>query len=282
LYFVEFDFFNSFKNALSDIAKLNRIIKRFKEILSPRVVDLHYSSFNVAISTDTVQSVEYGMFKEWQIVILDKFKEEVIEIDLGSELVLRNIAEKYPLEARKSIFSPIIDIINDKNYNLKITDHKKRIVKRFSSIDKAKADIILARKAIPEDKGENRKLVSLIVQISDREDINRIGKRELQTGLLFTQEVSEFPFIFEEIKADNIRLVLRVPLECNIKLENNTYHLSIPKFDISVKADNLEDGKGRIQRQCIAYYRDFLDNPQEYDNVIAENILSIVEREEKL
>jgi hypothetical protein len=280
--FIEYDFFNSFKDSISDGSKLFKLIKQFKEILAPRVVDLQFSSFKVALSADTIQSVDSSIYKSWQSGILEKYKDEVIEVDLNSESVLRSIAERYSIEARKSIYSPIVEIINDKNYKLKISDQKRKVIKRFNPINKKQEEILIPKEQVLEEKKGNKILLSLIVEVSDKEDIKQIGKRELQSGLLFTQEVKEFPIRFETMETASLKIFFRKSIECDIRLEGNIYYLSITDFPVKSEAKIIEDGKKLIQHKFIEFYLDFLENPQNFEKGLVEKLNSVVEKFIKL
>ncbi len=280
--FIEYDFYNSFKNSISDILKIQKIIKQFKEILTPRVVDLQFSSFKVALSADTIQSVESNKFKQWQSAILDKYKDEVIETDLNSEDVLHSIAERYPLEARKNIYSPIVEIINDKNFNLKISDHKRKLIKKFNPINKKQEEILIPKEKIIDETKENKILLNLIVEVSDKEDINQIGKRELQTGLLFTQEVDEFHIGFETMETATAKVSFRKPVECDIRLKNNIYYFSILDFPVKYESKVMEDGKRMIQSKFIEFYLDVQENPQNFEKDLTYRLNSVIDRFIKL
>lgn len=276
--FIEYDFFNTYKDSISDVTKINRIIRQFKEILSPRVVDLQYHSFKVALSADTIQSVDQNIYKKWQSEILDKYKDEVIEVDLNSDTVLRSIADKYPVEARKSIYTPIIDIINDKNYKINISDHKRRVIKRFKPLSKTQEEIILPKETVLEIEERKKILLNLIVEVSDKDDLKQMGKRELQTGLLFTQEVKEVHITFDNMESSSTKIYFRRPIGCDILLENNTYYISIPDFKVKAEAKGIYDGKKLIQKEFIDLYMDTIKNPENYDKDLVDKLNACIEK----
>ena len=83
--FVEEDFLTIFKDQISDSDTLRRTIQQFKQELSPRIVELEYGSFKVGISTDVLSKIESERYNQWQKIILQKYKSEVVDIDYSNE-----------------------------------------------------------------------------------------------------------------------------------------------------------------------------------------------------
>lgn len=277
LYFIEFDFYESFKTTISDVKRLKSIINQFKDILSPRVVDLKFSSFKVAISADTFKSVDNSEYKDWQRTILEKYKDDVIEVDYDSEVRINEIVTKYPETVRRNIYSPIIEIINDKKYNLNISDHKRRYVKTYKSIKKKNEEILIPKPLIIDDEGhEKRKLVNLIIELSDKEDITNLGKREIQHGLLFSQEIKKFPFGLKEIRFSNIFIDLKYPIICEFHLENNYYYISNIELEIEVKAENYNDAVIQFNKVFVELYLNLLDDNSELNKSIRDKLFSLI------
>ncbi|SFE98218.1 hypothetical protein SAMN05518672_113144 [Chitinophaga sp. CF118] len=256
LNFMEEDFFKTYRETITDFSRLKKIISQFKEILEPRVVYLQYSSFKVGLSTDSIKTLDQvSSYKEWQKSILDKYRNEVIDVNYNSEEELRNINKNYSEEARRKIFSPIIEILNDKDYHLTVTDQKHRFKRSFvGKISKEKQDILLPPK-IEEETFEKKKLYSIVIEATEGEDFTKIKGKALQTGLLFSQELEkvEYPLNYA------ISLGHRLKFKNQIKFwyyidSQNLYHAESEEFGIFIVAYSKEQIIKMFQDELIHLY----------------------------
>lgn len=260
--FVEEDFFQSFKSEVPDFDKLKKIISRFKEVLSPRIVGLEYSSFKVAISTDQLQQVESDRYRVWQRSILEKYRYEVVDIDYTSDDSLNNIAEKYSEDARRKIFAPYLDLLNDKNIKIEVTDFKKTFKRQYYSVSKEKQKIIIPQRDISSTKTEKKKLYSAVIELTEGQDISKISKKNLQSGLLFSEEVSEANINITDIHVDDTITKLKKPLYLALTNNNYVYHAENKEFGISVDSESKLTLYDKIYREFITQYKLSINNDE--------------------
>ncbi len=275
--FLEFDFFETFKNTISDVKRLNKILNKFKDVLAPRIVDLEYSSFMVAISTDTIKIVESGKFKPWQRSVLNKYKSEVVEIDYNSEKTIKDLNFKYPSEFIKAVHLPIIDIINDKKYQLTINDFKNRYKKTYRGEIPQKNIKMLLPSVVPElEQIEKKRLVNVLFELSENDDLKNIRKKDLQTGILFSQEVKKYKFPLERIEGKNIRITLKRPIFGEFFIENNLLNLSNVDFNIHVTSENPEEILLKFNSEFIKSYIEIIETPSEKRKEFQNHIISFI------
>lgn len=277
--FVEEDFFQSFKYEISDFDRLKKIISQFKEVLSPRIVELEYSSFKVAISTDQLQQVESDKYKTWQKNILEKYRYEVVDIDYTSDDSLNIIAERYSEDARRKIFAPYLDLLNDKNIKIEVTDFKKTFKRQYHSMSKEKQKIIIPQRDISLKETEKKKLYSVVIELTEGQDISKISKRNLQSGLLFSEEVSEANININHIHIDDTIINLKKPLSLALKNDNSIYHAENKEFGIVVDSESKLTLYDKIYREFIRQYR-LSDNNIEMRNKFEDIIFSFNQENE--
>lgn len=278
--FVEEDFFQSYKSEINDFDRLKKIIGQFKEILSPRIVELEYSSFKVAISTDQLQQIESNKYKDWQKNILEKYRHEVVDIDYTSDNSLNIIAERYSEGARKKIFVPYIDLLNDKNIKIEVTNFKKTFKRQYHTISKEKQKIIIPQRNIESIETEKKKLYSVVIELTEGQEISKISKKNLQSGLLFSQEVSEAYINFTHIHIDGIIINLKKPLDLALTNKNFIYHAENKEFGISVDSESKLTLYNKIYREFIKQYN-LSNNNKEMKNKF-DAIISSFHQENEL
>ena len=277
--FVEEDFFQSFKSEISDFDRLKKIIGQFKEVLSPRIVELEYSSFKVAISTDQLQQVESDKYRTWQKSILEKYRYEVVDIDYSSDDSLNTIAKRYSEDARRKIFAPYLDLLNDKNIKIEVTNFKKTFKRQYYSVPKEKQRIIIPQRDILSTETEKKKLYSVVIELTEGQDISKISKKNLQSGLLFSQEVSKADINITNIHIDGFNISLKKPLYLALTNDNSIYHAENKEFGIFVNSESNSTLYDKIYREFIRQYR-FSINNDEMKNKFEDIIFSFNQENE--
>lgn len=258
LNFVEVDFFQSFSATTADYNLLKKTVAKLKEFLIPRIVQLEYSSFKVGISTDNLHAVN-NKYSDWQANILEKYKHEVVEIDYNSSETLKEISKKYEEEDRRKIFSPYISILNDKLYNIEVTNFKRSFIKTYSTVSKGNIEIIIPKKSIEEEK-VGKKLYNVVIEVSENQDLTKIGKHTFNEGLLFSQEVDEVEMSVNEIKTDQHIVILKRPLKYIFSTHNSNYIVESKEFEIGVQAEDKDLVIKLFNKKFIENYFNLQEN----------------------
>jgi hypothetical protein len=216
LKYVEFRFYEGYKDTIPDLKRLKRIVTQFKDILQPRVVDLSYSSFKVALSSDTINNItESDSYKEWQNTILERYRNDVIDVDYASSQDISIINETFPVSVRKEIFGPIISIINDEQYQLEVVDYHRTFKRKFSKVSTHYRDLLLPKQMPEEPQDEIRRLYTYVIEGPEGgPDKVKLNTKLLQGNTLFSQENDNVPLSLKRFETGKSFVELFEPVPC--------------------------------------------------------------------
>jgi len=241
--YVKYNFFQAFKNKFPSSEKLNNAIDRIIKQLSPRVIEAGYSSFMIGLSSDYIMDKSDSEFNEWKKNAITNYRDEVILPDYNSNAVIEAITKKYEPEERKNIFQPIIKTINNSKYslshlsgNIKSTPIRIKTVKKETEIKITEIPKILTQE-LPEEK----RLVNIVVEIDKNDDLSNISKKNLQLGLLFSEEITNTIFRANKIETEKYTFVFKMQIEFSIKQEKNNYIVIYEPLNIKVEGRTKEE-----------------------------------------
>lgn len=281
--FLEEDFFNSYKSEITDYTKIKKIIAKFKNSLEPRVSHLEFGSFEVGLSVDTISSINNDKYKGWQKSILDKYKENVVDVDYSNEDELNLIAENYSEEARKKIFSPIIDIINNKNYSLESYNQTKTFEKTFKSIEPTKKEIVIPKKIQEKEDEAKKKFYNAVFELGEGDDISKVSKAQLSTGLLFSQPLDEVDFPLNNVSSHGITITFKETIYYKFYIDSNLYYCAeIPDLEISIAEKDKNKARNAIHEKIIELYLDREDVNKELKDKLIELIQKVSSQDDNL
>jgi len=279
LNFVEEDFLQNFQKDFTDGNRLKKIINQFREILIPRIVEAEYGSFKVGLSTDFIKEVDKDTYKAWQRVILRKYKSEVVDVDYESEQELLEIVAKYSEESRKKIFAPYIEILNNSNYKLKVTDYTRSFTKIYKKVTSEKQNIILPKNYVEELENETKFFYNLILESGPNQDLKRISGKTMQENTLFSEILREVDIPLNEIKVSEATFILKKPLMIHIRIEGREYSVTNNEFEINILADSREDAINLFQKQFSDKYFELIrNNDSSKESIIFKAYDNIVDR----
>lgn len=263
LKYAEFKFYEGYKDKIGDYKRLAKIVNQFKDILQPRVVDLSYSSFKVALSSDTVNTIVEGdTYKDWQRTILEKYQNDVIDVDYSSPVDLEIINEKFPVEVRKEIFGPIVSIINDEDYQLEVVNYHRTFKRKYSKIPK-KEEKLLLPEIMPEVSApENKRLYTFIIEAPEGGSDNvKFSKKQLQENTLFSQEDDLVPILLNKFESNGSVVELKEYLQCTLVLQNNRYKLECETLNIQVEEDTNKGAWEVFKMEVFDFFYRLTEDP---------------------
>jgi len=255
-------------------------LKKVKETLAPRLVDLEYSSFKVGINSDTLHDIQDNIqnYGEWKKNLIPKYKQDVIEVDYNNNQAVEQIKEKYPEDYREKIYNPIYHYATSKEFKLSAQDRKTGKRKDFSKVKKEKISKIIPPK--PKElktlEMPKKKFIQGYFEVSEHQDISKVPKNELKTGLLFQQETDYAPVKINEITDGKEVLKLDQPVIAEISLKKDgTYILKEKKeFDAIITVNNREEVINRFKKFLYKVFQRELnkDNPSQKWHTINEKL----------
>ncbi|PHQ30840.1 hypothetical protein [Leeuwenhoekiella nanhaiensis] len=181
--FLKADFFESFKEIITDERKLNASFKKLAPDLDYRMVDLDFGSFEIGLAVDKLmkQSIENKEIRDWAIDVGYKYQNIVLDEDYDEENVSR-IISSYSPEDRKKIFEPIFKITENSNFDFKIKDSKSKEYSKILIKDKAKIERILPSKLeVVEDEKSKEFEIIQVTTIKEKDKIRKIIRLDENT-----------------------------------------------------------------------------------------------------
>jgi predicted RNase H-like HicB family nuclease len=184
------------------IKNIKNVRDALKEQLSPRIIDLKYSSFSVGLSVDTMQKASLSVLTPiWKKEFIDDFKNDVIDADLEREDELMRITKKYTPTERHQIYDPFIKATKNKNYYVIKTNKANKELSKYKSLPVKKLEILLPGEIKIKKEFEVTERIAK-VDVLD-------GKRiKTNTIKLFDQQFHSLPYSFDKIiYGENIYLL---------------------------------------------------------------------------
>jgi hypothetical protein len=252
------DFENRFKSIITNETKFNSTYRKLNELIDYRIVDLKYGSFEIGIASDTLMNstnIQKKELKEWADSIGDNFKQDVLEIDLNNPVEFDRIALKFDEIQRAKIYSPIIELANDKNIVFSIKDNK---LSKYKTIKKPRQETI--KRLIPE-KIVEVDFVKKELDIVQFTGVVEKGKKISSNNYgLFNSinEVHQF-LTNETFKKYNINIVLEqnIPLTL-MKKDNGDIEISavynLESFVVTLDNANFEPAIEKLVKRIHEYY----------------------------
>jgi len=251
--FLKADFFNRFKNLISDKRKLSNIFNGILPDLDYRMVDLKYGSFEIGLSVDNVMKndvTDYREINDWAKRVGDEYREMVLN-KYDNESV-EQIINSYNDEERRKIFTPIFKIIENPDYDLSIKPSK-----HSSYLSLKTRDRTVAERIIPKSK----------------EAINILEEKEYQIVNITTvvdKNKTKKSINLEDTLFDSTN-------ETTVILKNKEFekHGFILDFDVSVTVD-IKASRGQILLN--AEYGNKMFSSVVYSGKIDDGILDLTKQ----
>lgn len=250
--FVEYSFFDVFKESYTDSDILNKQIKKVQKDLTPRISNLEYSSFKISIATDFLQrDSSDSRFVGWKKTVLKQYKSTVIDIDYSSIDVINNIIATYDEYVRKKIFAPFIEIIDSSDYNLEISEYRKPYRKLHPYLKKEFKKILFPKSQNIDLENDKKKLVNVVMEVDENQDISKISKKIIHEGFLFSKDLDETTMDLKEINVKNYTVKLIKPISFSIKLIDNIYYFENVELNIFGQTKQKDKLMDKIQDEVI-------------------------------
>ncbi len=255
------DFENTFKNKITDPKKLNSTYNTIKQLIDYRIVDLKYASFEIGIASDTLMSsskIEKKELKEWANKIGDNFKEDVLEIDFNNHNELDRISLKFNEDQRKSIYTPILDLANDRNIVFSIKDSKYANYKTIKKPNSETVNRLIPMPKISIELNEKEKELELIQFTGVIEKGKKISSNNY--GLFnVSNELHQFitNTIFEKYGYEKI---LQEEIPITIKKDDKSGKIEMfakynnEEFSDFIKDSNFDSAIEKLVKRIYEYY----------------------------
>jgi hypothetical protein len=262
------------KDSIVDRYKLNRTINQLKERLTPRVADTAFSSFQVSIAIDKV-TLPTGNLElvEWSRNLIESYKDNVLDLDFNNEIDAQAIIDKFPDPiSRKKIFEPIIKILENKSYNLSVSNAKKTFKKEYWKNrpgEKFKFKILPQQsiEELIEQQNSKTKIVTAIFRLPADGSISELKRKELAENLLFTEEVTQPSIAINPIVSHGLITALKLPLDCKVSTsDTGNIILLNAELDLFAEGSDFKELIQDISDQFYLLVAKRQENPNDLDS----------------
>lgn len=249
--FVTIDFEKKFNNIIPEDSKRNSILKSVFADTDLRMVDLKYGSFEIGLSTDKLMksNIEFKEVREWADNVGDNYKKIVLDDNIDKN-ELTTILNTYTDEERNKIFEPVLKIVDNQNYELKI---KGSIGENYSTLGIKKKDISsqIVNKVKMKDDLVTQKHLELITVTTIIDKNSNKKTINLDNTLFSSVESIKYELSYSDFSKygyKNISPTINVP----IYIENNDSHILLKAtydqndFEVNVENDKIEEGIKKI------------------------------------
>jgi hypothetical protein len=239
--YVEYNFFLKFQTKYHNFESLKNAISKIRENLTPRAVDLEFSSFIIGFNADVIARDVDPDISEWKKHVVPNYKKDVITLDYSSPAEVELKLNQIPPTSRRKIYDPIIKIVNSKTYNLSFSSVQKKSytpVKKISNETVAKIDFI---QPVSPEKVDDKRLIHAVLEIGKNEKLSDLRKKEIIDGILFSEEVDDFTFKVDKVDTVKYVFQLNTMIESKISFSNGVYTLVNEDLQIYVVGKSKEE-----------------------------------------
>jgi len=223
------------EQSITDIKRIRNATIQVLNVFQPNILKTEIKSFSVAFSPNSFTPVnESFLDKTWKDDLFKTFKEDIIEIDKKSLLEIDKIVNEYGEDYIYDIYKPLIDLYNNKNIIINITD-RNFVPKR--TINPIKKEVVAKLTGNKKEK--------------DDEIIDRFGLLKFHTksgkvtaGLqgLFDQSIQPF-WSTIEIKTEKASYKLKHTLHANYKRENGVEIIENEDLNIFASGEHITEAE---------------------------------------
>lgn len=257
--FVEIDFEKKFGNIIPIDSERNSIFRKVINDTDLRMVDLKYGSFEIGLSVDTLMktNIDFKEVKEWTDNVGNDFKKIVLDNEIDQD-ELDELLNKYTEEERNKIFEPIVKIVDNPDYDLKIRDNKE---KKYHNLGLKKKDIsskiITKNKIVQEQTSEKDFELISVTTIRDKNSSKKTIN--LEHTLFSTVQETEYKLTYQDFQKygyisnidKNIEIKLRIENKGNQIILLADYENQI--INVNIDNDKIDEGIKKITEKVYEY-----------------------------
>lgn len=274
---------NSFNNfaeislMLQGIAKnqTQNLKKKIKETFTPRIVNLAYSSFEVAISIDPVTYDNELISGKNKTDILLEYKDEVMYADWVNPDFIARVKKKYNNEERVKIYEPFFEILKNERTSLYLTDAKHTFKKKIPKITTNQKVQILNPKEIIREVPQYREVLAKIKVVEGRNYDQKHLKAEVLS--LFDEEPKCLAHSLNKLESQTFSYDLNFPLYVFREDIDNVVYLENQEYGLFAQGDTYVEALEMFKQEfdfIYNRYNELSDNELTVDVQIIKQYLN--------
>lgn len=254
--FVEIEFEKEFGKIVPIDTEREKLFRQVVADTDLRMVDLKYGSFEIGFATDKLMksNIQFRDLRKWADNVGDKYRQIVLDEDIDNS-ELEDILQNYSEEERNKIFQPILTIVDNPNFELKIKDRGE---KDYSNLGVRKKDVSskIVSKNVEKQKEEKDLTLVNVITIIDKKS----NKKTVNLDNTLFSQVQEINYLltnkdFYELGFERTPKDLKINM--SLLSENNQIklisHYDNEIFEVNVENDKIEEGKKKILTKIYEY-----------------------------
>lgn len=267
LNYVDAKFRIDFSETYLNPERLNKAVETVKKQLFPRIVDLKWGSFGAGISSDYIMGDSSTEIKEWKKEIFTSYKNDVFNLNYASDEALEKVNAMFTEEQKENIFKPILSVLENKEYRVSVTNSELKVIKTLSPISEKTYNKLISPKVLKQQVEEiEKRLINIVVEIPVHGDIKSLKNKDLQQGIQFGEEVSNFTYKTSVIQGHGIKITLNKEIECEVNFNDGIYTIKDFILGITGSGDTRQTYINQFNNKFIGEYLRLKDT----DNVLDE------------
>lgn len=270
-------FFDTYKSQITNPDTLIKAGRKFVASAEPRIAHVELHSFQITLASDVIvdQSYEYSELRQ---TILQRYKEDVLDLDLNDDQVVDELISRFDDLTRKSIFEPLIKVINNNEYDLTLIDKRENLSKQYEKIVHENKKRLIPKIEKVEPSAQQKVLVTITLELDANTPLDSITKRDLAQSTLFTKIGQEISTEFQRIGDDELDIIFQKPVSINYQIRGEHKLVIFDPLDIVVQGREKEEVLSNFVSEFMSIIRrDYLSkqpkskkNKEYLDSVIVD------------
>jgi len=240
----------------SNYYDLTKSSKTFLSITEPRLVLSEINSFEIGLGVDKIRNANNSNeIKEVQRTLVSQYTNDVVNVDYDSNVNLSEIIENYPIETRKKIFDPYIDLISNSEFKFEArNDNDKWNYKPYRKYNKNRIRT-LAEEKEKMSTNEKTKLVNVIIQLKEDEDLESITKKKISSGLLFQNNIDSALLKFNSLSHSGSEIRLKKAIKLTVKSDGKFLSIHNKELKIEYKVEDKTEIPTKLYSKLYDRYQ---------------------------
>lgn len=244
-------------------------VKSLSSATRLRLIHLDFKSFHAGIAAENIK-IDSGDNKDilegFTGEVLKSFQNEVLNNDFSSPEAIDLLVKKYQEEeSRRKIFNPIIEIINNSEITLNITDYSKEFDKSYKRVPTSEKVRLLPETKKPQEPSiipEQVLVAGYYVADKVGDQISMFPKDKIMYGV---RPVESIPTKIDSASFANGEIIkFNYSLDTEITFENGIFYLSFAPLSINLSSRKEPELINDFNDEFVKLYNEYLKGDKTY------------------
>lgn len=257
--FIKSDFTNKFKDKITDISKLTSTLTKVSDETDFRIVaaEIHSFELGLAIDKKMKMSIENKEIRNWAIEVGQDYKQIIINTDFNNQNEIQLIIDNFTEEQRKKIFTPLFEIIENKNISFEVKNNKTDKFRKLKIKDKYTIEkIIPIENKVIEIKNNDLEIIQVTTLVEKGKNLKslRIDQNTLFSSTDNTNIILKYDdFVNHGYEKVDPNIQIKVNILTNNGLVFFQTIFDNLRFEVNTNNSKLDDGISLIISKLYEY-----------------------------